>query len=90
VNTRRGRDGKVYPVTRDPAELARLVGVEHALACKEGLSRRQVQRRLLYRHGIRRSVGAISQDLRKFECPQCSAESEPASVPARPEVFAWR
>jgi hypothetical protein len=90
VKTMRGRDGKVYPVTRDRAELARIIGLEHALACREGLSRPMTQRRLLMRYGIRRSIGAISQDLRKFECPQCSAEPEPASPPARPEVFAWR
>lgn len=89
MNTRRGRDGKTYPATRKPDDLARLVGIEHALACREGLSRRQVQRRMLFRHGIRRSLGAISQDLSRYECDKCAAR--PAPVPAeRPAVISWR
>jgi hypothetical protein len=85
VSTRPGRDGKLYPVSRDRAELARIIGLEHALHCGEGLSRHKLQKRLLFRHGIRRSIGAISQDLARFECDKCA----PAPV-VLPQAFAWR
>jgi len=85
VDTRPGKDGKWYPVTRKPADLARIIGLEHALHCKEGLSRHKLQKRLLMRHGIRRSLGAISQDLARYECDKCA----PAPV-VRPQAFAWR
>jgi hypothetical protein len=85
VLSRRGRDGKTYPATRKPAELARIIGLEHALHCKEGLSRHKLQKRLLFRYGIRRSLGAISQDLSRYECPECAVRpAEP------PRAFAWR
>jgi hypothetical protein len=84
VNTRRGADGKTYPVTRDRAELARTRGLVHALHCQEGLSRHAIQKRLLIRHGIRRSLGAVSQDLSRYECPECA----PAPV-VRPAVLSW-
>lgn len=85
MDTRPGKDGKLYPVTRDRAELARIIGLVHTLHCQEGLSRHKLQKRLLFRHGIRRSIGAISQDLSRFECDQCA----PAPV-VRPKAFAWR
>jgi hypothetical protein len=85
VDTRPGRDGKWYPISRKPAELARIIGLEHALHCQEGLSRRKTQKRLLFRHGIRRSLGAISGDLARYECPECAVRpAEP------PRAFAWR
>jgi hypothetical protein len=85
VNTRPGRDGKWYPATRRPADLARIIGLEHALHCKEGLSRRKLQKRLAMRHGIRRSLGAISQDLSRYECDKCAVKPD-----VRPQAFAWR
>ena len=85
VNTRPGKDGKAYPATRDRAELARIIGIEHALHCGEGLSRHKLQKRLAMRHGIRRSIGAISQDLARYECDKCAAKPD-----VRPQAFAWR
>jgi len=85
VNTRPGRDGKWYPATRRPADLARIRALVHALACSEGLSRRKTQTRLAMRHGIKRSLGSISQDLSRFECDKCQVRPAPA-----PRVFAWR
>ena len=87
MNVTQGHDGKLYPATRKRDDLTRIIGLEHRLACREGLSRRQVQTRLFYRHGVRRSVGAISQDLARFECDDCAAS--PAPPPARPEVYEW-
>jgi hypothetical protein len=85
VNTRPGRDGKWYPVSRDRAELNKIIGIEHTLHCQEGLSRHKLQKRLLARYGIKRSIGAISQDLARYECSKC------APAPAvRPAVIAWR
>ena len=85
MNTRRGRDGKLYPTARDRAELARIIGLEHTLHCRKGLSRHVIQRRLLALHGIRRSIGAISQDLSRYECDRCAVR--PAE---RPAVVVWR
>jgi hypothetical protein len=85
VNTRPGKDGKWYPVTRKPADLARIRGLVHSLHCQQGLSRHKIQKRLLMCHGIRRSIGAISQDLSRFECDKCA----PAPV-VRSQAFAWR
>lgn len=87
MNTTRARNGKIYPATRDRDELARIIGLEHTFACQLGLSHRKVQRRLLYAHGIRRSLGSISQDLSRFECDAC--EVKPERVPVAPEVIAW-
>jgi len=85
VNSKPGKDGKWYPATRKPADLDRIRGLVHSLHCKEGLSRRKTQKRLLFRHGIRRSIGAISQDLSRYECPECAVRpAEP------PRAFAWR
>ncbi len=79
-NLTAGRDGKMYMAWRDPADRIRVIGLVHRLACSEGLSRRQVQRRLFDFH-VRRSVGTISQYLSRYECDQCAK---------RPEVTGWR
>ena len=85
-----GADGKVYLARRVPAELARTRAIVHRLACGEGLSRREIQRRLFDLH-VKRSVGSISQDLSRFECDRCAVAPKPAARPAGPaEAYSWR
>jgi hypothetical protein len=85
----RGTDSKLYPARQLPeAELARIRGLEHALHCRDGLSVRSVQRVLAESYAVRRSTGAISQDLTRFSCqlPRCpSIPVQPATQPAAQE-----
>lgn len=82
------RDGKCYPpVRRTAAEVAALRALEHGLHCARGLSIRAVQRVLLDKHGIRRSVGMIHYDL-TWQCPYCAPKPPPPPVKARP--VQWR
>lgn len=86
-----GSDGKLYLARRSPAQLARTRALVHQLACQEGLSRREVRKRLVD-FGIWRSVGSISQDLSRYECDRCATTpAAPASASsASPEAYAWR
>lgn len=83
MNITTGRDGKLYMSWRDPADRMRVIELAHQLRCREGLSVRQIQRRL-FDHHIRRSVGMIHQYLANFECPACSDMPEPVAGPAAP------
>jgi hypothetical protein len=84
------KNDKLYPSTRDPDELARTRALVHQLA-HQGLSIREVRKRLVDHH-VWRSVGSISADLAKFECPSCATTpAEPvAEDSARPEAYSWQ
>jgi hypothetical protein len=85
------KNDRLYPSTRDPDELAKIRALVHQLAHAEGLSIRGIRARLVDYH-VWRSIGSISADLTKFECPSCAttpAEPEAASA-ARAEVYAWQ
>jgi hypothetical protein len=93
-----GRDGKRYPFhRRTAADRQRLATLTHKLRCGRTLSIKTLQETLAAEFGVRRSIGAISKDLRDFRCPLC--RPKPASVvpppPAPPrrvraEAFDWR
>jgi hypothetical protein len=87
------KNGRLYPSSRSSQELARIRVLVHELRCGEGLSLRQVRKRLMDHH-VWRSLGSISADLSRFECDLCAtspAAPEPAPGPAvAPEVTAWR
>lgn len=80
VNTaevRRGRDGKSYPataLTREQRNRARRLA--HELVCGGGMSIRAAQQVMAEKHGLRRSVGSISGDLRDYECAACADVNE--------------
>ncbi len=86
IQTRRGRDGKDYPVglPRPREELNRLRWLVHGLVCRDGLSQREAQRTMLESYACRRSMGSICRDLARFECQHCASQ-EPAVAPAAPE-----
>jgi len=86
IQTRRGRDGKDYPVglPRPRDELNRLRWLVHHLVCRDGLSLREAQRAMLESYACRRSMGSICRDLKRFECPDCAAP-EPPQAPAPQE-----
>jgi len=71
----RGRNGRLWPAgrPRPRSELNRLRWLAHELVCERGLTIRAAQRAMLDEHGVRRSVGAICQDVRRFECPACAS-----------------
>lgn len=76
----RGRDGKLYeprPVPR--SEVVRRRWLAHQLICGRGLTYRQAQAAMLAEHAVRRSLGAICKDIRRYECPQCAGQ--PQAVP---------
>ena len=78
----RGKDGKLYPVQpRDDAGLRRIRGLVHAMHCRDGLTVRGTKDALLA-YGVRRSVGAIHDDLHRWSCglPRCP------SVPTEPDI----
>jgi len=67
-----GLDGKTYPRFRLTAEEADfVVGRCHYLAHDEGLSVRQIAKRLYDDHGLRRAVGTIAGYLAQ-PCEKCS------------------
>jgi hypothetical protein len=76
ISTRRGRDGRDYPVQMPPPKPWRwlVVTITHELAHVQGLSLRKTQAGLLAR-GYRRSRGIIAADLerRMPGCPVCQA-----------------
>ena len=77
------RDGKLYPaVPRTPAEHRQVVALIHNMRHLDGLSYPQVQRALLERHGVRRSLGMIWRDANEFRCPNCVAGPVEAPAPA--------
>lgn len=68
----RGLDGRLYPATPlTPQERGRAIRLAHRLCHADGWSIRQAQRIMAESHGLRRSVGAISADLRDYLCPAC-------------------
>jgi hypothetical protein len=70
----RGRDGRLYPArVASDAERLRVAGLVHTLRCMNRLSVRAVQEHLEAGHGVRRSVGAIAADLKRWRCEYCGA-----------------
>ena len=53
------------------AQLERVRGLVHDLACGSQLSVRATQRELERVYGIRRSIGSIQADLSRFSCSRC-------------------
>lgn len=73
TGTRRGRDGKSYPVrplTRQ--ERGAAIRLSHRLVCEQGMSIRAAQQVMAEEHGIRRSRGTIAADLADYECALCA------------------
>lgn len=64
------RDGKYYPASRQlPREQRnRARWAVHRWACDEGRSLREAQALLLEELGIRRSLGSVHNDWRRFTC----------------------
>lgn len=89
IQTRRGRDGKDYPVglPRPREELNRMRWLVHHLVCRDGLSLRVAQRVMLESYACRRSMGSICRDLARFECPHCASQ-EPSPAPQPQERLA--
>lgn len=88
-----GRDGKLYPVglPRPAAEHLALVALSHTLRCIEHLSYPQMQRALLDRHGVRRSLGSVWNDINVYKCPHCVPKPPPPPDPRqRIQVHQWR
>jgi hypothetical protein len=73
VEVTRGADSKLYPARPlTEAERDRARVLVHTFVCRDGLSVRQVQKRLLDDYGLRRSVGTIARDLKLFTCQRCA------------------
>jgi hypothetical protein len=87
IETVRGRDSKRYPagLPRPREELNRLRWMAHHLVCRDGNSIRAAQAIMLASYGVRRSLGALHNDLRRFECPHC-ADRAPDPPPAAPRL----
>lgn len=69
---RTGRDGKRYRATRPaPEERIRARRLAHRLCCELGLSIRAAQARMAEEYDVRRSRGALWEDLTYYECPSC-------------------
>lgn len=69
---RTGRDGRRYRATQPaPEERVRARRLVHQLVCAGGLSIRAAQAQMAEEHGVRRSRGALWEDLAYFECPRC-------------------
>jgi len=68
------KDGKAYPLGGylRGRDRWRAVNLAHQLHCRDGLSYRQTQAGL-EDHGIRRSLGQIHSDLRRYVCAECSS-----------------
>jgi hypothetical protein len=80
VEATRGADSKLYPAAPlSEAERDRARVVIHTFVCRDGLSVRQVQKRLLDDYGIRRAVGTIARDLKAFSCQRCPARRSVAA-----------
>jgi hypothetical protein len=77
------RDGKRYPLKPpDHQQLNRIRWLEHNLVCRDGLTLRAAQKVMLEQYMVRRSLGAIHNDIQRFECPAC--EDQPAGrLPAQ-------
>lgn len=68
---RTGLDGKRRTARAlTPQERSRAVRAAHQLVCGQRLSIRAAQARMA-EAGMRRSVGAIASDLRRFVCDRC-------------------
>jgi hypothetical protein len=73
AGTRRGRDGKLYPVAPlSRQQRNRVRWLAHQLVHRDGMSIRFAQREIAERLGIRRSRGSILADLRDYQCPDCA------------------
>jgi hypothetical protein len=95
VEVTRGRDGKRYPAggQLQREQLNRLRWLAHNLIHRDGMSIRQAQATMLESYGVRRSVGAICQDLHRFECPLCAGQPAghmPAQEPQPPAAVHQR
>jgi len=74
----KGTDGRLYnsaPLTT--AERSRAIRLAHQLCHGDGWSIRAARRIMATRHGVFRSVGAISADLRDYECAACAEPEHP-------------
>ena len=69
-------DGRIFPAVKPlpPEVTEHLRSLEHGLHCGEGLSYRKVQRAMMARHGARRSLGQVFNDLRDFQCSKCAPQ----------------
>ena len=66
-----GRDGKTYPAWRlSRADRVRAIRLAHSLCHGDRLSVRAAQEQTA-RSGVRRSRGAIANDLARFTCEVC-------------------
>jgi hypothetical protein len=73
VEVTRGVNGKLWPARRLTHEqLNQRRWLAHNLVHRDHLSIRAAQRLMRDSHGIRRSIGAIHNDLARFECPACA------------------
>jgi hypothetical protein len=87
----RRRDGKLYPaVLRSPAEHREVVALIHNMRCVDRLSYPAIQRALLERHAIRRSLGMIWRDVNTFKCPNCVPKPPTPAVKVKAQAFDWR
>jgi hypothetical protein len=76
----RRADGKLYPAvpwTREQRNRARWLA--HNLVHRDGMTIRRAQQVMAEGYGVRRSLGIISRDLERFECPAC--RDGPAGTP---------
>jgi hypothetical protein len=73
VEVRRRSDGKVYPSPWPPSKETadRVKTVVHTLRCRDNLSIRAIQRELLEKHQLRRSLGRIHAILTEYTCSRC-------------------
>lgn len=72
VPTVTGVNGRVYPARRlTRAERARVIVLAHELVHAGHLSVRAAQA-VMAAEGIRRSRGAITNDLARYTCPVCA------------------
>jgi hypothetical protein len=77
------KDGKLYPaVPCTPAEHRHLVALIHNMRHVDRLSYPAIQRALLERHAVRRSLGMVWRDANEFRCPNCASGAAPSPRPA--------
>ena len=80
-----GRDGRRYRASApSPAERARARRLAHKLVCELGLSIRAAQALMAAEHGVRRSRGAVWEDVAYYECPACANRNADTRTPHEP------
>jgi hypothetical protein len=74
IEVERRSDGKRYPAggSLPPAARNQARWLIHNLHCRDKLPIREAQRVMLAEHGLRRSLGILSRDLQRFQCPSCA------------------